>query len=135
MLTAINSCTSQAFAVPLPYRRGANAVKLIETIISLLGKPTTLCSDNEFVSLRKIFDPTNRSGLYSSLTAPRIASLCNRNCIKQDFSTAHHPQANGEAERHVKLVKQMRARLCSPDQQLQWDEFLFVAVEITFTHG
>jgi len=79
---------------------------LLETIVQDKGLPDELVTDNT-----KCF------------TAPRIASVCHRNGVKQLFSTAYHPQAKGKAERHVKLVKQMPARLCSPDQQSQWDEF------------
>ncbi len=111
LLTAIDSCTSLAFAIPLPDRRGANAVKLIETIISLFGKPDTLCSDNEFV-------------LRGSLPI-----VCERMGIRQLHTTVSHPQTNGKVERFNRALTDILALFTAPPKIPEdWDKLLAAAV-------
>jgi len=108
ILLAVDSATSYIYLKATSSPNEQTILSLLQVIVQDNGLPDEIVTDNA-----------------RCFTAPRLTAFCNRNKIQQHFATEYHPQANGKAERHVKLVKQILARLCSPDHQSRWDEYLF----------
>jgi transposase InsO family protein len=107
ILTTMDHGTDFTFAIPLPHR-SADAVKsLFYTIISTFGLPKSVLTDNgeEFMSYT-------------------FQNVLQRLRVQHLHTSPYHPQTNGRLEKFNDTVVQMLARLCAPDRQDQWDEYL-----------
>ena len=108
ILLGVDAATSWIYLQACTGPTEASALKMLELIISNHGVPKTLVTDNG-----KAFE------------AERLRAYCDKNGIRQSFTSTYHPQSNGKAERHVRLVKDMLARYCYPNGMDHWDDYLF----------
>ena len=97
----------------LPVRTTFNACRLatiyVEEIVRLHGGPVSIVSDR---------DPKFVSRLWKSLQEAMGTEL--------RFSTAFHPQTDGQSERTIQTLEDM-LRMCALDFQESWEDYLPLA--------
>ena len=104
MLTVMCASTRFPEAVPLRNIRAATIVKHLIKFFMLVGLPKTLQSDQGSNFLARIFQ-----------------QVMNQLGIKQNISSAYHPQSQGALERFHQTLKTMLRAFCY-EQEKDWDE-------------
>ena len=99
--------TKWAEAFPIAHADASTVATLLVNNVALrFGPPSRLLSD--------------QGSTYTGTLARKVAELLK---IKQIFTSAYHPQTNGQAERFNKTIKQMLLKFVDTNQS-DWDLFL-----------
>ena len=107
LLTGMDLGTDFTLANALQRRAADSVINLLRYVIATYGKPKAILTDNgeEFM-------------------AYVVQNFLRRLGIEHLHTTPYHPQTNGRLEKFNDTLVQMLARVCAPNSQNQWDEYL-----------
>ena len=94
--------------VPIPDRKAETVARaMVDHWISVFGPPKVIISDRGAEIIGKV-----------------MAEVCQIFDIKQQTTTAHHPQSDGLAERFHRTIQAMLSKTLNGKNLDRWDEFL-----------
>ena len=114
----VDRLTKSAHFLPVKstYTMDQYAQLYVQEIVRLHGVPNAIVSDR---------DPKFTSAFWTSLHRAMGTKLA--------FSTAYHPQSNGQTERVIQILEDM-LRACVLDFKGSWDKYLALA-EFTYNNS